>query len=111
MQSIGFEIGKSSACLLHHKEKNLLCSVHGDDFTTVGPHDSLEWFKERLSSKYELKEGARLGSGPNDDKEGRVLNRIVRWTPEGIMYEADPRHKEKLIQELSMEESSLLTTW
>ena len=42
--------------------------------------------------KYELKEGSRLGPGPNDDKEGRVLNRIVRWEKEGLTYEADPRH-------------------
>ena len=29
-----------------------------------------------------------------DDKEVKILNRIVRWIKEGIGYEADPRHAE-----------------
>ena len=41
----------------------------------------------------------RLGPGPNDDKEGRILNRVVRWGPGGLSYEADPRHAEKLIKD------------
>ena len=49
---------------------------------------------EKLEEHYELKEAARLGSGKDDDKEARVLNRIVSWTPSGIVYEADPRHGE-----------------
>ena len=35
-----------------------------------------------------------LGSGGDDQKELRVLNRINRHRPEGIAYEADPRHAE-----------------
>ena len=49
-----------------------MCSVHGDDFTTAGPKEALDWFKKELEAKYELKEeeleakcelkeGSRLG--------------------------------------------------
>ena len=37
-----------------------------------------------------------LGSGKDDQKELRVLNRIIRHKPEAIAYEADPRHAEIL---------------
>ena len=36
-------------------------------------------------------------------KEGRALNRVVRWTPAGIEYEADSRQAEKLIGELKLD--------
>eukprot|EP00969_Alexandrium_andersonii_P028462 1242487-Alexandrium_andersonii.AAC.1 len=29
----------------------------------------------------------------------RLLSRVVRWTPEGLRYEAGPRHAEQLIRE------------
>ena len=44
-----------------------------------------------------------MGPGPSDAKEVSVLNRIVRWTPKGIDYEADPRQVEKLLQEMELE--------
>ena len=40
-------------------------------------------------NKYELSEAARLGPGGERDKEGRVDNRIVRWTEKGLEYEAE----------------------
>ena len=41
-----------------------------------------------------------MGGGPNDVRELRLLNRIIRWTPQGLLYEADPRHAEQLIRDL-----------
>ena len=32
-----------------------------------------------------------------------MLHRIVRWTPRGIEYEADPRQVEKLLREIELE--------
>jgi len=56
-----------------------------------------------MKSKYELTVGGRLGPGPSDAKEISMLNRIVRWTPRGIEYEADPRQVEKLLREIELE--------
>eukprot|EP00969_Alexandrium_andersonii_P091539 4040444-Alexandrium_andersonii.AAC.1 len=41
----------------------------------------------------------RLGGGATDLKEARLLNRIIRWTPGGYLYEADPRHAEQLLRD------------
>ena len=107
---MGFERGASSACVFWHKEKQLISSVHGDDFTTAGPKSALDWFRSELEKRYELKEGARLGPAPEDDKEGRVLNRVIRWLDGGLAYEADPRQHEQLISELGMNGSKPVTT-
>ena len=110
LSDFGFEVGDASACVFVHPDRRLKCSCHGDDLTTCGPKDALDWFKQRLEEKYELKEGARLGPGPDDDKTGRVLNRILHWTPDGITYEADPRQVEKLLRDLKLEGSKAVAT-
>ncbi len=76
--------------------------MKGDDLTTEGPKDQLDWFVGELRKKYELKEGARLGPGKEDDKEARILNRLVRWTAEGIEYEAGPRQAERIVRDLNL---------
>ena len=44
-----------------------------------------------------------MSSRADELKEVRVLNRSLRWTAEGIEYEADPRHAEMLARALSLE--------
>ena len=57
----------------------------------------LDWFEAILNKSYELTVGGRLGPGPTDNKETIVLGWVIRWTDEGIEYEADPRQVEKLL--------------
>ena len=35
--------------------------VHGDDFTLLGSEESLDWFREQIQSRYEVKLRGRLG--------------------------------------------------
>ena len=90
--------------MLRHKERHLVCSAHGDDFTVSSPCSSLDWLKAVMKNKYELTVGGRLGPGPKDNKETSVLNRIIRWTPNGIQYEADPRQVEFFSKRLTWRE-------
>ena len=46
LKKLGFQQGTASACVFHHKERRLICSVHGDDFTTAGPKVGLDWFEK-----------------------------------------------------------------
>ena len=39
-----------------------------------------------------------------DDKEIRLLNRIIRITDEGLLYEADPRHAELLAKSMNLQQ-------
>ena len=94
--------GAASLCVVRHTQRQLVCSVRGD-FTVSGPCSSLDWFEAAMKNKYKLTVGGRLGPGPNNDKEISVLNRIIRWTPNGIQYEADPRQVQKPLREIELE--------
>ena len=84
--------------------------VYGDDFTATATHEDLNWYETLLAKHYAHTIGARLGPGPKDQKEARVLNRIVRWTEDGICYAADPRQVEKVILELQLEGANSVAT-
>ena len=105
MLAMGFQQGVASPCVFWHEKRSLVCSVHGDDFTTAGAKPDLDWFETELEARYELRKGGRIGPGKDDDKEGRVLNRIVRWTDEGLEYEADPRQAERLIAAMGFDDN------
>ena len=83
--------------------------VHGDDFIGVGPSEQLEDLRRTLEEKYKLKV-EKLGRGPGEKAEIKILNKIVRETNEGIELEADPRHVEIAIKELGIEGCKPATT-
>ena len=93
----GFVQGKSSPCVFVHSSKDLRCVVHGDDFVFSGTDDALDWVTECMHKSFLIKVVGRLGGDAGDLKEIRVLNRVLRWLPGGVSYEADPRHVEMLI--------------
>eukprot|EP00969_Alexandrium_andersonii_P120393 5322593-Alexandrium_andersonii.AAC.1 len=53
-----------------------------------------------MNEKFMCKVEGRLGGGSQDLQEVKLLNRIIRWTPEGLLYEADPRRAEQLLRDL-----------
>ena len=88
----------------------MVINVHGGDFTSAGSKSNLDCFEQEMRKQYELTTQPRLGPGPEDAKEGIILNRIIRWTPEGLEYEADPRQAEKLIAECGLAGSNTVAT-
>ena len=84
--------------------------MHRDDFTSCGASDALDWFESALAEEYEITIGPRLGPGPQDAKEARALNRIVRWCSDRIEYEADPRQVERLIADCGLDGSKPTAT-
>lgn len=48
-----------------------------------------------------------LGGGPDDQREIRIPNRVVRWEAEGPAYEAHPRHVDIFWQGLSGSDRAL----
>ena len=110
MLKMGFTQGLSSPCVFYHHTRELVCNVHGDDFTTAGSKKNLDWFENTLEKVYELTKGGRIGSGANDAKEGRILNRVVRWTAAGLEYEADPRQVERLLEQTGLEGANSVST-
>ena len=63
-----------------------------------------------MEQHYELTKGGRLGPGENDAKQGMILNRVIRWTTNGIEYEADPRQVERMLEENGLEGANAVAT-
>ena len=111
--SVGFRRGKASPCHFSFagEQREIMITVHGDDFTAAGSLDDLRWLQRKFQQQYEVK--SKL-LGPEDEhdcvQDVRVLNRLVSWTSNGIMYESDPRHAEIIIKEMGLSEAKGVQT-
>ena len=111
LQELGFRRGMASGCLFFHPSRDLRVAVYGDDFTSVGSCQELDWLEQALEARYAITKRGRLGSGSEDAKELTLLNRIVRWVDgKGIEVEADPRQAERLVAQLGLTGANPLTT-
>ncbi len=109
MENAGFVRGLASTCIFRRKEKDIRVVVHGDDFTVLARTDDVQWVANQLAEKYTIKLRGVLG--PNTElNEITVLNRIIRWTRQGLEYEADPRHAEIIVNELGLGMSKGIST-
>ena len=100
--SAGYAQGKASPCIFHNEMSDTTVMVHGDDFVGVGRPEELAKLRDVLENKYKLKVETLSGAN-GDSREVRILNKVVRWTPEGVELEADPRHAELVVRELGLQ--------
>ena len=96
LKGLGFTQAVASPCCFYHREKGISVVVHGDDFTALATDAGLDFLEEGMQKHFEVKLKGRIGHGDSDCKEMRVLNRLLRVVPEGLLYEPDPRHVEML---------------
>ena len=91
--------------MFYHKSRNIRPVIHGDAFIVLGHEEELDWFRERIEEKYEVKFRARLGPDPGDDHSVRILNRIVSWNSEkGMEDEPYQGHAKIIIKHLGLRE-------
>jgi len=55
---------------------------------------------------YDVKFRGIMGSGRQDIKEVVILGRKLRWTHEGLEYEADPRHRREIMKATGLQRGS-----
>ena len=84
--SIGFARGKSVPCSFYHAKRDMHIVVHGDDFTTLGYDNDLDWLNIEMKKKFEVK-SSRIGPASEDNKSLKILNRVVGWTSQGVAIE------------------------
>ena len=127
MRNLGFEQSKFNSSLYQHKKDDVKVLVHGDDFVASGGRSKILRFQKQLATRFTIKSKV-VGSGSHlasrsraassgladlaagdlpgkELKEARILNRVVRWTPEGWEYEADQRHAELIVQAMGLEKA------
>ena len=107
---LGFVQGVGSPCCFWHPTWEISVVVHGDDFSALGTDEMLDKYEAGLRKSFECKMRGRLGSEPDDLKEIRMLNRIIRIVPTGLLYEADPRHAELLAKSMGLDDCKKVAT-
>ena len=88
-----------------HKELGIETLVHGDDFVTTGQREKVRKFKTWLENRFEIMTKV-IGSGRDEVRESRVLNKLIRRPDDGWECEPDQRHAEMIIGALGLEEAN-----
>eukprot|EP00973_Karenia_brevis_P081866 11349902-Karenia_brevis.AAC.1 len=109
LEKHGFSQAKSSPCVFHHVGRDILTMVHGDDFLSTATEANLRWLKGILDTTFEIKTKI-VGPEARDEKQLKILNRIITYRDSGIDYEPDPRHAEIIIEQLGLKEGKEVST-
>ena len=109
MVELGFRQGRSSGSVFFHPERRVRTVIHGDDFLSSADRADLRWLKGNLERKLDIKT-TMMGPAEGEVKEMKILNRIVRWTENGITYEAGPRHAEIILESMGLENANSIKT-
>ena len=90
-------VRRETLCLLHSGYDFI--RLHRDERVPLWGNNKheLRWVQKRMEASFLVKVIGHFGGDPIDLAELRVLNRVLRWTDEGILLEADPRHQEILV--------------
>ena len=101
LESIGFNKGEAHPAVFHHQKRDIITLVHGDDYMSCGSPEDMAWLRDQLEARFEIKTQL-IGHDKNVPQEGKILNRVVRATPQGFEMEADPRHSELIVEALDI---------
>ena len=105
-----FRQGRASPCVFYHEERKIKTFVHGDDYVSSAVPKQFEWLKGQFERKYQIKT-QWLGPGAEYQQEVKILNRIVGWdNSRGLVFEADPRHAEIIINQLKLTDAKVVAT-
>ena len=106
LKEVGFERGRAAPTAFVNTTTGVRVVVWGDDFTFLGRERHLKNIAEEMAQWYDIKVRAVMGPCRDDDKEVRILNRVVKWERDKITYEADDKHVVKIMDELGFDDST-----
>ena len=101
VEKMGFVQGRSSPCAFYHERLGIRTVVHGDDFVSEGPANSLKEIDAMLRDHFEIKTEV-LGPEKECVQQLKILNRVVTWEKHALTWEPDPRHAELVIEQLGL---------
>ena len=68
----------------------------------MGRGEDIKMVRNRLDQWYETTSRGILGPEPGGGKEVRILNRTLKWGPNGITYEGDDKHAKTVISAMGL---------
>jgi hypothetical protein len=102
----GYERGRAAPTAFVNKVTGVRVVVWGDDFTFLGRERHLKEIGAKMAEWYDIKIRGMMGPDAEDDKEIRILNRVVKWEHDKLIYEADDKHVKKILFELGFDENT-----
>ena len=105
LKNEGYERGSAAPTAFTNKEIGVRVVVWGDDFTFLGRERYLKEIGAKMAEWYDIKIRGMMGPDAGDDKEIRILNRVVKWESDKLIYEADDKHVTKILFELGFDEN------
>lgn len=97
MEQLGFYASVLQPAVYSHRDRKLEVVAHVDDFLCTGARADLLWLQGELKKFYEI---SSTFLGDHDEREAAYLNRVTRWTSDGLEYECDPKHAQVLLREM-----------
>ena len=90
--------------IYRHEEWDVTVSCHGDDFLAEGCTDGLDRLDAVMTKGFEVKILPRIGAQESGGmvQEGRHLHRLIKWTPDGFTWQADPKYAQQLVADLGL---------
>ena len=79
MKEAGFERGRAAPTTFAGMATGVRVVVWGDDFTFLGRDRHLQDMADNMGQWYQIKVRAVMGPGSDDDKEVRILSRVIKW--------------------------------
>ena len=109
LESVGFQRGVGHPCVFWHPSRKIKTLVHGDDYVSAGSSESMDWMEKELEKANEIKT-QKISASKGGNREGKVLNRILRCDSVGWQIEADPRHAELIVEQLGLQDDKGIGT-
>ena len=78
----GFKRSLVTGSFYIHKEWDMECASHGDDFLREGEPEALDRFDALMDRGFITKKLPRIG--PEASVEGKYLTRVIGWSPKGF---------------------------
>ena len=84
--------------------------MHGDDFVFTGFQEVLDFALGVMEKEYDIKNRGTLVPSEGDVKKIDILGRVLKYTPSGITWQADPRHRKMILEHFGFNEQTKSVT-
>eukprot|EP00972_Heterocapsa_arctica_P044977 6637874-Heterocapsa_arctica.AAC.1 len=89
--------------------RGIKVTAHGDDIFCAGEAEDLDWLKAQYEKSFDIRV-QELSNMKQGSSEIKILNIVVRRTPEGITIEANPRHATVIMEHLGLIDANGVST-
>ena len=101
-----FQRGRAASTIFYHPQTRVRVVLLGDDFTFAATESELRKARSKMSKWYDTEVRGIQDGGKRDVREMQILGRNVRWSDEGLEYEASDKHRQALMEGLALSKES-----